>query len=177
MSNSAKNKRDKVLKGNKKFEFRWEWLIPIVIVIIGVVFVVWPRNEEGRLGLGSASASYKRVKAKDGVVSIPVSTFDDYKARYFVYKFPEKSVYFFVLKSSDGVIRAAFDSCDVCFRERKGYRQEGDLMICNNCGQAFPSVRINIEKGGCNPAPLERTTLGSDVVLQVSNIYRGVGYF
>jgi uncharacterized membrane protein len=86
-------------------------------------------------------------------------------------------VYFFVLKSSDGVIRAAFDSCDVCFRERKGYRQEGDLMICNNCGQAFPSVRINIEKGGCNPAPLERTTLGSDVVLQVSNIYRGVGYF
>ncbi len=74
MSNSAKNKRDKVLKGNKKFEFRWEWLIPIVIVIIGVVFVVWPRNEEGRLRLGSASASYKRVKAKDGVVCKTVAT-------------------------------------------------------------------------------------------------------
>ena len=91
-------------------------------------------------------------------------------------EFPQKSVYFFVLKSSDGVIRAAFDSCDVCFRERKGYRQEGDLMICNNCGQAVPSVRINIEKGGCNPAPLERSTVGSNVVLKVPDICRGVGY-
>jgi uncharacterized membrane protein len=177
MSNKAKNKRDKVLKGNKKFEFRWEWLIPIIILIVGIAFVVWPRNEEGKLRLGSASAHYKLVKAQDGVVSIPVSTFGDYRAKYYEYKFPEKTVSFFILKSSDGVIRAAFDACDVCFREKKGYRQEGDLMVCNNCGQLFPSERINIEKGGCNPAPLERSTVGQNVVLKVSDIYLGVRYF
>ena len=30
-------------------------------------------------------------------------------------------------------------------------------MVCNNCGQKFSSDLINEIKGGCNPAPLERT--------------------
>ena len=125
----------------------------------------------------SGNSSHKRVKASDGVVTLPVSKFDNNKATYFSYKFPEKTVRFFVLKSSDGVIRAAFDACDVCFREQKGYLQDEDLMVCNNCGQVFPSERINIEKGGCNPAPLERTTVGDSVVINVSDIYKGLMYF
>jgi hypothetical protein len=46
------------------------------------------------------------------------------------------------MKSADGVIRAAYDACDVCYRERKGYHQEGDDMVCNNCGRHFPSTSI-----------------------------------
>ena len=79
--------------------------------------------------------------------------------------------------SSDGVVRAAFDACDVCFREKKGYSQDGDLMVCNNCGLVFPSERINIEKGGCNPAPLERKTVGNNVLISVSDIYKGLKFF
>ena len=30
-------------------------------------------------------------------------------------------------------------------------------MVCNNCGQRFPSNLINEVRGGCNPSPLERT--------------------
>ena len=181
MNKNTDRKRDKVLNsGNKKFEFRKEWLIPLVIVAAGLLIVfrpLWSRNGEGNLNFGNSFVSYERVKAKDGKVAIPVSQFTDNKAKYFVYKFPEEAVFFFMLKSSDGVIRAAFDSCDVCFREKKGYRQEGDIMICNNCGQAFPSKLINVEKGGCNPAPLQRQTIGDEVVLHVSDIYEGMKYF
>lgn len=176
-SNKSSIKRNKVLKNNKKKEFRKEWLIPIVIVITGVIFAAWPRNRDGKVSLGSSAARYEKVNAKDGVVALPASQFNDYKARYFVYEFPQKEVFFFVVKSSDGVIRAAYDACDVCYHQKKGYKQDGDLMICNNCGQVFPTDRINIEKGGCNPAPLDRTTEGENVVLKVSDIFQGVRYF
>lgn len=88
-----------------------------------------------------------------------------------------KTIRFFVLKSSDGVFRAAFDACDVCYREKKGYRQEGDNMVCNNCGRKFPSNLINVEQGGCNPAPLDRTIDGEYLVIKKSDIELGVRYF
>jgi len=77
---------------------------------------------------------------------------------------------FFVLKSSDGIIRAAIDSCDVCYRSGLGYYQEGDYMVCKNCGQKFASAKINEIKGGCNPAPLNRTVVGDKLVINMSDI-------
>lgn len=178
MKGNNTDKRDRVLKNNKRFEFRKEWLVPVAILIIGAAAVIfWPREGESTLNFGNSLVSYKKVKAVDGRITLPVADFDDHNVRYYAYKFPEKPVFFFALKSSDGVIRAAFDACDVCFQAKKGYRQDGDLMVCNNCGQVFPSVRINVEKGGCNPAPLERSVVGSELVINVSDIYQGVKFF
>ncbi|MCK5560200.1 MAG: DUF2318 domain-containing protein [Thermoplasmata archaeon] len=110
-------------------------------------------------------------------ISIPVSEVNDGDAHYYSYDSNGVKIRYFVLKSSDGVIRAAFDTCDVCYKEKKGYRQEGDDMVCNNCGQRFASVKINEEKGGCNPAPLDRTIDGNDVVIKISDIENGRKYF
>ena len=120
---------------------------------------------------------YAQVQGVDGEIRWPLSTFDDGQAHYYSFVDTGQSVDFFILKSSDGVVRAALDACDVCFAARKGYHQEGDLMICNNCGRQFPSVRINEERGGCNPAPLERRVKGSDLVIQSSDIVAGGHYF
>jgi uncharacterized membrane protein len=174
---NKRQKRESVLKQNKKSGFRPEWLIPILILAAGIAFVAWPRTTDGKLKFGNSFVTYSRVKARDGKVSLPVREFDDGRARYYAYKFPEKTVLFFVLKSSDGVLRAAFDACDVCFHEKKGYRQDGDLMVCNNCGLTFPSVRINVEKGGCNPAPLQRNVVGDNLELLVTEIHKGERYF
>jgi uncharacterized membrane protein len=84
---------------------------------------------------------------------------------------------FFVLKSHDGVLRAAFDACDVCYRERQGYRQQGDEMICVNCGQRFSSDRINEVKGGCNPAPLARNLANGNLVINEQDLRLGARYF
>ncbi len=108
---------------------------------------------------------------------LPLSTFDDGLAHFYTYDVGETTVRFFVLKSSDGVVRAAFDACDVCFAARRGYRQEGNEMVCNNCGRRFPAVLINEVRGGCNPAPLDRTVEGDDLVIRVDDIAAGAGYF
>ena len=63
------------------------------------------------------------------------------------------------------------------FTKRKGYRQEGNDMVCNNCEQHFRTDLVNVVKGGCNPAPLRRQQVGETVVIAVNDIERGAGYF
>lgn len=100
------------------------------------------------------------------------------KARHYNYKTDDGVVIrYFIMKSSDGVIRAAFDACDVCWGENKGYSQKGDFMVCNNCGRQFPSVRINEVRGGCNPAPLNRKVENGTVIIRVADILEGTRYF
>ncbi|MEE4243668.1 MAG: DUF2318 domain-containing protein [Desulfopila sp.] len=122
-------------------------------------------------------SKHKKVGAQNGEVRLDINTINDGTAHYFVYSDSSRKVKFFIVKSRDGVIRAAFDACDVCFHTKKGYSQQGDSMICNNCGMKFHSDRINVQKGGCNPAPLNREEQGSQLVLQVKDILEGARYF
>jgi uncharacterized membrane protein len=111
-------------------------------------------------------------------VTYPVSVFADGKARHFEYKTNDGlSVRYFILKSTDGVIRAAFDACDVCWPENKGYFQRGDFMVCRNCGRQFASVKVNEVKGGCNPAPLNRKVVGDQLRIKVKDLLEGTQYF
>ena len=125
---------------------------------------------------GGPSSGFATVKAEAGTVKIPVSEVNDGQAHFYTYN-GSKTINFFVLRSSDGVIRAAFDACDVCYAAKKGYRQEGDTMVCNNCGQRFPSTKINDIKGGCNPAPLNRYVDGGFLVISTKDIETGAFYF
>jgi len=111
------------------------------------------------------------------VVSMPATNFDDGKAHYFEHKHGSITIRYFVVKSADGVLRAAFDACDVCWPAGKGYAQDGDFMVCRNCGQRFHSTRVNEVKGGCNPAPLERRVENGMLVIRVSDILDGKTYF
>lgn len=111
-------------------------------------------------------------------VQLSLSLFVDGRARFYRYTTPAgQAIRFFVLRSADGVVRAAFDACDVCYSKRRGYHQSGDNMVCNNCGQAFRSVAVNVVTGGCNPGTLERDVVGDRVVIKASAIERGTLYF
>lgn len=110
-------------------------------------------------------------------ISYPVRMFEDGNARHFKYDHNELTLKYFILKSSDGVIRAAFDACDVCWRAGKGYYQSGDFMVCRNCGRQFASVLVNEVKGGCNPAPLSRSIEGDQLVIRIDDIIEGKQFF
>lgn len=122
-------------------------------------------------------SKYEKAKPMAGEIRIPVEDVNDGEAHYFIFEGKSEVVKFFVVKSADGKIRAAFDACDVCFREKKGYSQAGDYMVCNNCGRKFHSNRINVIKGGCNPAPLRRTVQGDELVIRVADVVPGARYF
>ncbi len=149
--------------------------LPLVVAILACALVAGAACVIFLRGSGGETPS---VVASTDRVTYPAGNFQDGKARFFQVKTAEgKAVKFFVLRSSDGVIRAAFDACDVCWRSGLGYSQEGDSMVCRNCGQRFSSVKVNEVKGGCNPAPLRRSMEGSQVVIMVKDILEGGPYF
>jgi uncharacterized membrane protein len=111
------------------------------------------------------------------VLKIPLTALDSGKALFLAAELDGRQFHYFAMRSSDGAYRAAFDACDVCFRANRGYRQEGDLMVCNQCGQAFPGTKINEVKGGCNPVPLARQVMGRYLVIQKADLAAGARYF
>lgn len=95
------------------------------------------------------------IKIEDNKVTVAVSEVDDGNAHYFNTQLPDGSpIYFFIVKSPDGNLRAAANGCQVCGPALQGFHQEGDTMVCNTCGNSYPLNKIATEKGGCNPAPI-----------------------
>lgn len=175
------NKKDIVLN-SKKNNLVFVGIIAGLIVVIAILVIPGKKevksaestNTEVQYKESSVKegSRYELVKDVNGEVKFPVSSFDD-TVKYFEYK----GIRFFILKSNDGTIRAAFDACDVCYRSRRGYNQVEDFMQCNNCGQAFPEDKINVVLGGCNPSPLEREIIGDNLVIKVEDILNGQRFF
>ncbi len=59
------------------------------------------------------------------------------------------------IRASDGTVRTALNTCQVCFDSGRGYyKQEGDVLVCQNCGNRFTVDQVEVAKGGCNPVPI-----------------------
>jgi uncharacterized membrane protein len=165
----AKRKQFSSRNQNNSFRLAIGAVLAIAALVIG--FLVFGQS-------GNASSKGRQVVAVNNEVRIPLSEVGDGNAKFYQYKANnDKVVRFFVIKSSDGVYRAAADACDVCFREKKGYHQEGDDMVCNNCGRHFPSKAVNEITGGCNPDGIPRTIQGNDLVIQTAELEQRIALF
>ncbi len=59
------------------------------------------------------------------------------------------------VKASDGTIRTAFNTCQVCYNSGKGYYNVvGNQLVCQNCGNRFSMDAVEVTQGGCNPVPI-----------------------
>ncbi len=146
------------------------WVIALVVVIAvagTVAAFTLP-------GLGK----FEKVKAAAGEVSIPVARVTDGKARFYRFADGGKEISFFMVKAPDGAVKTAFDACDVCFREKKGYTQDGAFMVCKQCNRKFDTNRIGPHAvGGCNPSFLPSRQAGGNVIISVADLKAGARYF
>ena len=83
-----------------------------------------------------------------------------------------KNIYFFIVKASDGSYRAAANACEVCHGSQKGFSQVGNLIRCENCRVTYSKDKIALEKGGCNPGPIDSKVAVEDgqLVLNISDV-------
>ena len=125
---------------------------------------------------GGAS-EFAQASVAQGKVTIPLAQVTDGKAHFYTYESGGTKLNYFVLESPDGTVRAAFDACDVCYPNKKGYHQSGNYMQCNNCGRRFRSDQINVVEGGCNPSPLKRKVVDGQLVIQTADLEAGAHYF
>lgn len=128
-----------------------------------------PDQPAGLASAGSAGST----------VSIPLEKIGT-TANFFEFNSNGTAIRFFAVKGSDGSIKTAFDACDVCYANKKGYRQEGVYMVCNNCGKKFAIDSLGTENknpGGCWPGYLPNKIAGDSVVIEKSDLEKGRGKF
>lgn len=148
-----------------------KWGILVVGALLAGVATVFALNFPGMSGV-------EKVKVVNGVVAIPLAKVSDGSAHFYRYTDGGKEIRFFVVKGSDGQIHTAFDACDVCFRDKKGYVQDGDSMLCKNCGKKFQTNRIGPHSiGGCNPSYLPAASDGRNVIVKAADLQQGTRYF
>ena len=146
-------------------------LVSVVFVAVVICAVVLHRQRH--VGLATAE-----LLPGGGDVHLLAQQFRDGQVRFYRHMTTGgREVRFFVIQASDGVIHAAFDSCEFCYRQRRGYRQAGDAMVCNSCGRTFATARINVVQGGCNPTSLDRVLEGDEVRLKAASLELGTVYF
>ena len=180
IGNERPASQDQSVREQKRAQFeepRHKTTLHIVLASLALLIVAGAAVAIASTRGDGAPAATTTQAAPGGDVKIALADVSDGKAHYYSYDAGGTQVKYFVLKSSDGKVRAAFDACDVCYAQKKGYQQEGDEMVCGNCGQRFPSAQINEVEGGCNPSPIERTVKGQDLVLSTSELQAGVQYF
>ena len=175
-------KKEAVLGGDKKKGGLMPVILAVILVaaVAGGYYTLYARQTTPAPVVSSSPASAapaSSAAAAPGMIAYPVSLFEDGQAKHFDFQDGGRTIRYFVIKSADGVIRAAFDACDVCWPAGKGYYQDGDDMVCRNCGRRFASNLVNEVQGGCNPAPLKRSVDNGMLVIRPDDIRSGAGYF
>lgn len=177
MQNQTREKKREQFSGNTKSKSKAWIIIPALIAVALGAYVVFNASSDKPSSSTVTTTNQAASGSQASDVRIPISEISA-KAKFFDYNTADKrSVRFFVMKSSDGVYRAALDACDTCFHAKKGYHQEGDDMICNNCGLKFHSSLINKVAGGCNPIGVAGTIEGDQIVIKASDLERGGRFF
>jgi len=111
---------------------------------------------------------------------IPVSDISE-KVSFYSVEADGTKMEVLAVKAPDGTIRTAFNTCQVCYDSGRGYyKQDGNELVCQNCGNRFPMSRVEVEAGGCNPWPIfdqnktvtdESITISSDFLKESKQIF------
>lgn len=115
-----------------------------------------------------------------GDLEIPVA---DLSEHIKIYSFTVDGLQMEVLAARDpnGTVRTAFNTCQVCNGSRKAYFvEDGDRVVCQNCGNAFGREDVGVLSGGCNPYPIfaeDREDTGDTVKISYDFLSEEKGLF
>jgi uncharacterized membrane protein len=144
-----------------------------VLIVLLVWGVIWGAEVvlEGRLN----PSGFKTVApARDGSMRIEVADLKPQQVRF--YRFlnsGNQEVRFFVGRDEAGEVQVAFDGNEQCAKSKRGFRHDGEWMVCNKCDKAFRLSSVNSGGEGCTPIPLHHRVDGQELVLAESDVLQG----
>jgi hypothetical protein len=141
------------------------------IALITIFFIV-----KGITGSGASADA----ASQGGDITIAKSEVTE-TAKFIPYKAGKTKMEILAIKAPDGSIRTAFNTCQVCYDSGRGYYvQEGDVLVCQNCGNRFQASQVELIKGGCNPVPIvaeNKTDDGTTITIPKDFLEQNKGLF
>jgi FTR1 family protein len=159
-ANSAERRR---LEWERRKQRRWTFagaFAFLAVILLLTTDFVYARA-------ASKPAMAQELVAVNGAVRIPLSELTDSNLHFFSAGSGGTVVRFLVIHKHNGEYAVALDACQIC--GARGYRQEGDNIICRNCGAAMYAPSIG-EAGGCNPIPVSSHVMGAQIVVDLSSL-------
>jgi len=165
-SEAEKRLREQELLRQKNMETLRK--VMVLVVIVAIVAVAWWAFGGGNSGPEPTSGLNINAQGEMELSASEVTK----DAKYYSIDASGVEVRFFAVRGSDGKIRVAMDACDVCYDAKKGYRQSGDDMVCNNCGNKYATDGIGTEnlKGGCWPSYVPIKVEDGNLIIKASDV-------
>lgn len=140
------------------------------------------KNSDSKSSNKDSKSADSKATTADIVPGIEINKADiSATAKFYPYEANGIKMEVLALKAKDGTIRTALNTCQVCYASGKGYYvQEGDELVCQNCGNRFASNMVGKSKGGCNPVPIAETSKvddGNKIVIDKNYLDKNKAYF
>ncbi|MFT9493977.1 Fe-S-containing protein [Anaerosolibacter sp.] len=139
------------MKNKKKDSKKTFPIFAVVVVLMGAWYVFSGLAADKPADVGN---NVEVPVTTEGDLVINKSEVSD-KVSFYGYKDGDTYMEVLAVKATDGTVRTALNTCQVCFDSGRGYYvQQGDTVVCQNCGNVFKIDDIQKIKGGCNPVPI-----------------------
>jgi len=149
----------------REWEFRRQRRWSFAAAVLCVLVVVSLAAEFAYSRAMAAPVPAKMLSAVNDQVRIPLSELNDSSLHFYTVDTGVTTLRFLVIHQTNGDYAVALDACQIC--GWAGYRQEGQNVICRNCGATIYIPSIG-EKGGCNPIPVKSTVQDGEVIVDLS---------
>jgi high-affinity iron transporter len=149
----------------REWEYRRQRRWSFAAAILCTLVVVSLAAEFAYARAVNALAPSRTLVGENGQVRIPLTELQDQSLHFYTADVDGTVIRFLVIHQINGNFTTALDACQIC--GRAGFRQEGQNIICRNCGAAIYAPSIG-EHGGCNPIPVNSTIAGGEVVVNLS---------
>ena len=155
---------------NSAMRFKPVHGVLIVLAFVGAVLLS-ELAVEGRLG----GSGFERVAPdRTGTVRISVASLGPQEVRFFRFlNASNQEVKFFVGRDGAGHLQVAFDANEQCAKNKRGFRHDGEWVVCNKCDKAFRLSEVNRGGGGCLPVPLRFREDGGELLLSEADVLQG----
>ena len=128
----------------------------------------------------SVQNTQETLLSEEGDLIIPIEDISE-EAHFYPLEVDGTKLEVLAVKASDGTVRTAFNTCQICYSSGRGYYvQEGAALVCQNCGNRFQTSDVEVARGGCNPVPIfdedkvvdeNNITISNDFLAEASGIF------
>jgi len=107
----------------------------------------------------------EQLAATGNIVRIPLSDMSGASVRFYTVDAQGVALRFLVIRKPNGDYATALDACQIC--GAIGYRPQGSILVCRNCGAPVNAASIG-SPGGCNPIAFPSRVEGTSIVVDLS---------